>query len=186
MVTKILQPEPMGAGPFKDGQAGGITIHYSGDRDVNRVIASLNEKKLGYHILIDRDGSVIQTCFFNQRVNHAGKAIWNNASPNRKHIAICLMSWGKLDDSGTSWSGQKINDSDVVERKDLFGNTFKWDKCTDIQESRLKEIIGWLSAFGIPYSSVCGHDECAIPPGRKQDPGGVLSFPVDDFRKRAR
>jgi N-acetyl-anhydromuramyl-L-alanine amidase AmpD len=168
-----------GKGPWSWGKPSGITIHYSSDRDVSRVINWLQQEKFGYHLLIDREGKVIQTCPFNKCVDHAGKAVWNNLSPNRHHIAICIMSWGKLvqgTDKYYSWTGEEIPFDDVAMRPNFLGKTSAWDKATKKQEATIDDLIRWLVVYGIKPENICGHDESCLPQGRKQDPGGVLSL----------
>lgn len=175
----------LGKGPWTWGKPSGITIHYASDRDVPRVINWLQQEKLGYHLLIDRDGKVIQVCPFNKCVDHAGKAVWNNLSPNRHHIAICLMSWGKLVQGASksySWTGEEIHFKDVATRPNFLGNSGTWDKATEKQEQTLNEVLRWLMIYEIKPENICGHDEACLPVGRKQDPGGVLSLSTQAIR----
>ena len=91
---KLISPLSMSAGPMLSVE--GVTIHHLADVKVGRVIDSLLAEGLGYHVIIDRDGTVIQTTYFSQRVNHAGTAKWRDCSPNREHIAVSLASWGTV------------------------------------------------------------------------------------------
>lgn len=164
----------------------GITIHYSADRNLNSVLSWIQKEKLGYHCIIDSDGEIYQICPFDKRVNHAGNSLWNDKSPNRNHIAICLMSFGLLTKSKNkylSWNNVEINPINVALRNDLNGNQHLWDKATDIQESSLLNILSWLVSYGINPDEICGHDECCIPKGRKIDPGGIISLTLDQIRK---
>jgi len=161
----------------------GATIHYAADRDIKRVVTSLEKAKLGYHFIIDRHGTIFQISELSARVDHAGKAMWNFYSPNRSHVAICLMSWGLVNELAPgayeSWSKMTVPSDDVIK----FNGKY-WDKATDAQFASLFELCLWLLDQGMLIENICGHDECAIPKGRKTDPGGILQMTMTDFRER--
>lgn len=164
-------------GKFQDLPVG-ITIHYTADNDLTRSINSLRAINLGYHILIDKDGSCYQGAPFTDRVYHAGKATWLGYKPNSSHVALSLVSWGKLS-HGKSWRGDKIPEQEIAERQ---GG--QWHKATDAQEKSLFDILKWFIDQGIDPRHICGHDECALPPGRKVDPGGILKMSMHEVRKQ--
>jgi len=185
-VNRINLDVGFAKGGWDFGKPYGITVHYSADRDLHRVITWLSQQKLGYHLIIDREGLISQTCYFDKRVDHAGSAKWNNLSPNKHHISICLLSWGKLiktDNKYYDWTGKEIPFQDVAERPDLRGDSGCWDKATNKQESSLKSVLSWFITMGIKPDNICGHNEACIPEGRKQDPGGVLSFTMCSLRQ---
>ena len=154
----------------------GITIHYTADGDLDRVKREMETKGVGYHFIIDRDGSLHQTANLLKAVNHAGKAMWNGQSPNRTHIAIAFISWGLLNSDSLAWNGSKA--VGVKRRGHL------WDAATPEQEERLSTLVRQLMReFAISAANICGHDECALPQGRKVDPGGSLLLSMGDFRK---
>lgn len=177
-VKRIYTPETPGVGPFAVGRPLGVTVHYTASGGVDSALTE-EQKGLGYHGLIDRDGSFIQTCYFDLRVNHAGKAVWNGKSPNATHLAIAIVSWGILDDEGKTYTKKQLEPEDIAEY-----NGKKWHKATAQQEKTLKEFLAWTVACGILPSEICGHDDCALPPGRKVDPGGILSFRLSDIRSK--
>lgn len=184
----IISPAQMSKEAFVDNRPSGVVLHYLADRSVNRAHSSLVEGGLGYHIIIDRLGSVYQTAFLNRRVNHAGKAIWNDMSPNRFFVGIAVASWGRINVSNGgfySWAGTKIPQEEIAARKsNIDGKTYLWDAATDEQERKLWEILRWFVVQGIPPENFCDHSECALPTGRKLDIGGVLSATMDEIRNR--
>ena len=176
-VKSSFQPRPTG-----------ITIHYTAARSWEGVVQALKARDLNYHLLIDREGNVIQTAVLNKRVNHAGKASWLGKSPNLSHIAIALLNWGRLDEEKKTWAGKKLPQNEVAMRKNYY-----WDRCTNLQEEGLITVLRWFMAVGIDPDHICGHDECALPAGRKIDPGGILSATMpeirselNDFKRRIR
>ena len=154
----------------------GITVHYTGDGDIRRVKLEMDKTKIGYHFLIDRDGSLHQTANLAKCVNHAGRASWNGQSPNRTHLAVSVVSWGALDDEMRTWAGKIINGT---KRKGKF-----WDAATPAQERMLMHLLASLMRdFAISAANICGHDESALPKGRKQDPGNIFTLTMPEIRK---
>jgi len=169
------------------GAPTGITVHYSADVRLSSVINSLEARSLGYHLAIERDGAIVQLTRLDRSVAHAGKALWNGESPNQNHLAVCLLSWGwlkKHKEDYVSWSGALVYEKDVVQRPDILGNATYWHKATPEQYKTLIEVCLWGVAHGIKYENICGHDEAALPLGRKQDPGGILPCTMKDFRQK--
>ena len=160
----------------------GITVHYTADRDAARTVRSLVSSGLGYHFLIGRDGTIFQLADTSLGLSHAGKAIWNGASPNRSHVAISMLSWGKLVELAkgayVSWNGLAIKPNEISNKDGHF-----WDFCPLPQEASLVALLIALCFDAkINPANICGHSECAIPSGRKADPGGVLSHTMDELR----
>jgi N-acetyl-anhydromuramyl-L-alanine amidase AmpD len=183
--TTILTPDRMGVGPLRPM---GITVHYTGDRDVLRIRKALVDQGLGYHLIIARDGEVVQLTYLDLRVFHAGKASWNGQSPNRTHVAIAIESYGELQHEKGSgyraWNGTLVAMDKIAIRPGNFNQTkYAWDAATTKQEASLMTVLRWFCSFGISPRNICGHDECAIPLGRKVDPGGVLSKTMVEIRK---
>lgn len=159
----------------------GVTVHYTADRDLDRTLRALQARGLGYHAIIDRDGTVYQTVPLTHGVWHAGKALWGQFSPNRSHLAISLLSWGELEalapGAYQSWNGQTVSTDEVASRAGAH-----WDAATPAQEAALVDFLVWACQQGISAENICGHDECALPKGRKIDPGGVLSMTMEELR----
>ena len=154
----------------------GITVHYTADGDIDRVKREMESRKVGYHFVIDRDGSIHQTASLAKSVNHAGNAKWNGQSPNRTHIAVSLVSWGLLIDENKAWNGSAVHG---VKRKGQW-----WDPATSAQEKALFVLLrGLMTDFQISAANICGHDECALPPGRKVDPGCIMTLTMPELRK---
>jgi N-acetyl-anhydromuramyl-L-alanine amidase AmpD len=154
----------------------GITVHYTADGDIDRVKREMDTQKVGYHFIVDRLGLIHQTANLAKAVNHAGKAMWNGQSPNRTHLAVAFISWGLLNKDGLAWNGTKIGG---VKRGGHL-----WDPATEVQEKKLFQLLRDLMRdFDISPINICGHDECALPAGRKVDPGFALSKTVAELRK---
>lgn len=169
--------EGLAQSPWASKSPRGITVHYTADGSSERIRREMFATKIGYHFLIAKNGRIIQTSPLDKTVHHAGKAMWNDLSPNRHHIAIAFISWGKLNEKGMTWTGLQIQNP--VTR---FAGT--WEPATKEQEASLIRLLKFLSlSHKISPEDICGHDECAIPAGRKADPGGSLSMTMGDLRK---
>lgn len=162
--------------PFPSTGPSGITIHYTADDSLVRVKKEMVSCNIGYHLLFDKDGKVHQTSRLDHTVNHAGVATWRGISPNRHHLALAVISWGKLDANKKSWSGADVS-------APALRNGSWWDACTSAQEASLIKACRYLvNRFNMCQDSLCGHDECALPKGRKIDPGNVMTFTMTDLR----
>jgi len=168
---------------FATGSPVGVTIHYTADRKLERAVRSLKEKNLAYHLLITRGGEVIQMADLTKAVSHAGNASWRGFSPNKTHLSVALVSWGELKFDGSSykaWNGTQLLPSEVRTKDNRY-----WDRATDEQEAALMKVLKWfVSDLNIDPLNICGHDECAIPAGRKSDPGHILSLTCLDIRTK--
>lgn len=180
---RLITPLAMGVGKMVPR---GVVVHYLADRNPERAIAALKAGGLGYHLIVGRDGAVWQTTYLNLAVNHAGEASWQKASPNRHFLAVALVSWGLLiakDGKLVAWNGSQVGSHEAAKRPgNLSTGEEWWDIATGPQEASLRKFLGWAVERGIDPKMICGHDECALPKGRKPDPGGVLSKPMRAVR----
>jgi N-acetyl-anhydromuramyl-L-alanine amidase AmpD len=170
---------------FKDLRPIGITVHYTADRRVDRVMRALKDRNLNYHIIIDDNGHAIQTCDFKHGVSHAGRAEWMGHSPNRSHISVAVTSWGWLkptENGFEAWTGAIIPKDEVRTSPGNIPGFLYWDKINPDQELALWRFLHWAVGHGIDPGHICGHDECATPKGRKNDPGGVLRNTMEEIR----
>jgi N-acetyl-anhydromuramyl-L-alanine amidase AmpD len=154
----------------------GVTVHYTADGSLERLKREMGATKIGYHLIIDRDGTIIQTASMLKRVNHAGLASWNGKSPNRTHLAVAFISWGRLNAQGQAWTGLQIQNP-VTRAQGM------WDAASPAQEKSLTKVLTHLiNEYKISPLEICGHDECSLPTGRKIDPGGSLSKSMAQLR----
>lgn len=187
-VSLIIHPTLFARSKFGPSGPQGVTVHYTADPTVEGALKSFGASGFCYHLIIDRDGRVTQSCYFDSGTWHAGNAKWNGQSPNRAHLAIALVSWGRLDADGAgwrSWAGTSVPVEEVAFRpNNLDGQQEAWHMATPAQEKILEDVLRWCIANGIKAENICGHDEAALPAGRKEDPGGVLVWRMADLRER--
>lgn len=162
----------------------GVTIHYTAGGSPESSITYLKAQNYGYHLLIDREGAIHQMYYLDSTCSHSGNAYWQGKSPNRYFISIALCNYGKL----ISRKGGVIaNAYGRIMKNHAFRYGEHWEPCTPEQESALLDVSLWLcNNLNINPDNVCGHEECAVPAGRKIDPGGALSFSMPEFREMLR
>ena len=144
-----------------------------------------NSGKSSAHVVIERDGSVIQCVPFTTFANHAGKSTWTGAvGMNRHSFGIEMANWGYLTrkpDGWTTWTGQLIADPVLAVHKngnpDGSATPLGWEPYRAAQIEAAEGIARALIAkFGC--DEIVGHED--ISKGRKWDPGP--GFDMAQFR----
>lgn len=165
----------------------GVTVHFTAGNENWKPSADfLISKGLGYHLLIDKYGYIVQLADFEHRVAHAGSADWLGRSPNYHHISVSLCNWGQLKYNGKdwiSWAGKEISEEDRISGPDAFGKERMWHKASFEQITSFWRVLKYLVDAGIDPKEICGHDECAKPTGRKNDPGFTLGMSMASVRE---
>jgi N-acetylmuramoyl-L-alanine amidase len=139
------------------------------------------------HVVVDRNGTVIQCVPFNIVAWHAGDSrLRDIVGLNKYSIGIELANWGYLQPSGDGWasySGTKISKPFIGAHKN--GNPDKghtpigWEPYPADQITSTVELAHALvNTYGI--QEIVGHDD--ISPGRKWDPGPA--FDMTRFRNQ--
>jgi len=137
------------------------------------------------HVVIDRDGSVIQCVPFTKVGWHAGKSRWGNLIGLNQHsIGIELANCGNLKSAGDGWStstGRRIDQPFIGNHRN--GNPqgqrgpIGWEPYSKEQIDTAAAISrALIGAYGI--NEIVGHDDIAR--NRKWDPGPA--FDMAKFR----
>ena len=135
------------------------------------------------HLVIGRDGQIVQTVPFNKKAWHAGVSTWGNLNGmNQYAIGIELVNAGKLrqraDGKWVNWANEVIADADVtVATHKAETVPAGWHEYTDIQLKTAIQVASLLNAT-CHFTDVLGHED--VSPGRKTDPGPL--FPMNSFR----
>lgn len=161
-----------------------VVLHYTAGGKLSSSIAHLKNHGYGYHILIDRDGSIVQGAPFDVGVNHAGCSNYAGFDRfNDNSIGICLANYGYLDledqSSGHFFRSdlpdvELFRDDVVMSRHYSGGGVMAWEKYTQAQYESLFEVCKLLSEHYPSLMGVLGHDEVAL--GRKLDPGPAFDY----------
>lgn len=189
-------------GTYDKGYPEGLCLHFTdgysakGEEDaMNTLAGGIND---GYAYFVnDRNGVIYQTYPISEWGYHCGVSSWPNlgSSLNNKIIGIesCGMGQVALRSDGSYGSKEVPSMKEYWTKDDVravkappYVNAGTYLKFSPAQERSLVEFILWLavqSGMGEAFiDNVVGHDE--IAPDRRDDPGGSLSMPASDFRKK--
>lgn len=162
-----------------------LIIHYTAgttlDSAVNWFLKP--EAQASAHLVIDRDGKIVQMVAFNRKAWHAGKSSWGNLDGmNQYSIGIELVNAGKLrkrsDGKWVNWANNVIPDNDVtIATHKAETVAAGWHEYTEAQINSTIKVASLLNTT-YHFTDVLGHED--ISPGRKSDPGPL--FPLNSFR----
>lgn len=182
---------PNTGGPFPQPPAIAVIHFTAGGSAASSAnwFASKQNKNSSAHVVIDRDGTIIQCVPFDQVAWHAGKSTWRNLSGlNRYSIGIELANWGALQGGPGNWhnaSGQKIENVFVGTHRngnpDGSHKPIGWEAYPPAQFEAAVALVKALKAAAYPITEIVGHDD--IAPVRKSDPGPA--FNMARFREYA-
>lgn len=149
--------------------------------------ASRDNTNSSAHVVIERDGSIIQCVPFGEVAWHAGKSSWRNLTGlNAYSIGIELANWGALHGVGSDWcnaAGQKISNPFIGTHRngnpDGSRHPIGWEAYPAAQFAAVVELCRTLRA-AYPIADIVGHDD--IAPVRKSDPGPA--FDMTRLRER--
>lgn len=166
-----------------------VVLHYTAGRNVDSSVASLCTRKpqgnASAHIVLGRDGRIVQLAPFNAVTWHAGVSQWNGLNGLNHHaIGIEMDNAGLLHREGerfVAWFGKDYPASDVLVAAHRHGGGPQpWHIYTEAQIVRALELCELLVAQ-YRLEDVLGHEDIAR--GRKSDPGPA--FPLAAVRSRA-
>lgn len=144
-------------------------------------VMSDSARNASAHLVIDRDGTVIQMAPFDYATWHAGRSEWREVRGlNRHSIGITLVNLGELRRRGDRWVsvyGGEAPAEEIVRPEGAAANV-AWHAFTEPQIRRLQEILRLLRAAYPSITEVVAHSE--VSPGRKRDPGPA--FPLERVR----
>ena len=194
-----------GSGTYRKGYPEGAIVHWTSgwSRDGEKGASAKRRAeeaiswgaKQGYaYFAIGEDGSIVQSLPLNRYGSHAGSSSWPSlgSSVSQYLVGIEICNAGKLkniaDGVYESWFGAKFK-SDEVRYSKKNGNIAEgyYHKYSVAQEEALVRLLLWLKSNNpevFNFDLVLGHDEAAVPLGRKTDPGASLSLTMKDFREK--
>ena len=174
------------SGKYAAGNLDTVIIHYTASPSFRSAYNTLMNKnvKASAHILIDRDGSILQMADFQTATWHAGRSAYKDRKGfNKYSIGIEIVNAGPIKmQNGEFFDvyNVKYKADDVMEgtHRNRPMISKYWHKYTQAQIDATKEICELLAKeYGIKF--ILGHEEISV--GRKFDPGPA--FPLDDMRK---
>lgn len=163
---------PNRSGPFTANRPDLIVIHYTAGSTLDGAVSWLKslDSKASAHLVIGKDGRVVQMVPFDEIAWHAGVSSYQGSpSVNHRAIGIELVNRGYGVPAGSGKLLTHKNES-IPRWWDLY------------QDAQIDSLIAVCKAIRkvYPIVNIVGHDDVA--PSRKQDPGPA--FPWPQFRLR--
>lgn len=161
-----------------------LIVHYAAALTLRSTVAWFRQPRAAAsaHLIIDRDGRVVQMVALNRRAWHAGKSRWGELENlNAYSIGLELVNAGGLErhEAGhwVDWAARPIPDREIVIARHKHEVRERgWHVFTEAQMARALQVASALHArYG--FREVLGHDDVA--PERKIDPGPA--FPMTRF-----
>lgn len=171
---------------LEGGKARYVVVDFTATGDLGRTASWLANPtaKASAHVLIDRDGTVVQMVPLNRIAWHAGRSSWKEVTGlNRHSIGIELINLGKLtrspEGAWLTWTGEPVPDPASRPGPD----DTRWHDYPEPQVQALISVLRAVSAtYGIPPEDIIGQSD--ISPQRKLGPGPA--FPWEQVRAALR
>jgi N-acetylmuramoyl-L-alanine amidase len=132
--------------------------------------------KTSAHVVIERDGSIVQMVPFNRKAFHAGESVWHGRRYcNGFSIGVEIVSPGRLDRDGGAWFGQAVpTDAPLEYAATSEHGSGYWLSYTPAQIDAVKRLSRALMSAYPDVNDIATHWQ--ISPGRKIDTGPL--FPL--------
>lgn len=156
-----------------------IVVHYTAGGSLNGAIETLTKPGIvSAHVVIGRDGRIVQLVPFDTVAWHAGKSVWQGRSGvNIRSLGIELDNWGPLECDGgvwRSWTKTRVPTEQVT----CISGSDGWHAYTEPQiQSAVRVCRVFRKLYNIQF--VVGHSQ--VSPGRKFDPGPA--FPMGRLKQ---
>ncbi|OQW93457.1 MAG: N-acetylmuramyl-L-alanine amidase [Beggiatoa sp. IS2] len=178
-----FRPSPNCGGAVKHEY---LVMHYTAGPSLDQAVKWLvsASSKASAHIVIGRDGKIVQLVPFDTVAWHAGVSSWQGLSKlNNYALGIELDNAGPLVRSGNqwvAWFGDIYSNDQVIEATHKNESSVRGWHLYSPQQLYLALEIAALLVHHYHLKDVLGHED--ISPGRKTDPGPA--FPMETFRSR--
>lgn len=158
-----------GAAKGKRKDTEGLVVHHTGGRGLQTAIDTLKARGLGYHYLIDRDGSVTNYVPDDQKAFHAGKTDKHPEIKNSNSIGVALVAKDDKDITKQQLASG-FNLGQQLMAKYGIGSVYGHGETSSHKNSEEgKTLAGALRTGRLPESAP------------KAEKGGILSGPKSGF-----
>jgi N-acetylmuramoyl-L-alanine amidase len=169
-----------------------IIMHFTTGTRMESTINHFKDPSSGVstHLLIGRDGRVVQFLPFDRIAYHSGFSWWEQQSNlNKCSIGIELDNAGLLIRKDNKWQRNKIIIPDEEVEQAVHWKQFTpndprrfpgWQTFTDVQLKVALKVVKALAQRYPSIEEILGHDDVNLR--NRYDPGPL--FPMEDFRRK--
>jgi N-acetylmuramoyl-L-alanine amidase len=164
-----------------------IVIHYTAGASLESSVRTLStpSSKASAHVVVGRDGTIVQLVPFDVIAWHAGAStLGHRTGLNKYSIGIEIDNAGRLTQTAAgdflTWFGKRIAPEDAITGVHRNESQSSWWHVFSQQQLERVDSLVTLLLATYPIRAIVGHEE--IAPGRKSDPGPA--FPLDRLRDR--
>jgi N-acetylmuramoyl-L-alanine amidase len=153
-----------------------IIYHYTAGGSQEGTVKQFQDRasKVSAHYVLGRDGKIVQMVPLDQAAWHAGVSKLDAAEAvNNFSIGIEICNFGNLtkkDDKFYDYRGEPYKGPMPIHAGGAY-----WEPFTDAQYKSLAKLTNELLAK-YPIKHITGHQDVALPKGRKIDPGPAFDY----------
>lgn len=181
-------PSPNDGGPFAAGAPDALVLHFTAGPDPEWALRLLCDptpgRRVSCHLLVARDGAVIQLLPFDRIGWHTGRSAWGGRTEfNQLSLGIEIDNAGRLEARGgtyVSHLGHVYPGAEAVRATHRNESEPSWWHRYQENQVAVVEQLCRLLVTAYDLRFILGHEE--IAPQRKDDPGPA--FPLDELRQR--
>jgi N-acetylmuramoyl-L-alanine amidase len=165
-----------------------LIIHYTANGSVAGTVRHFQDEKsnASAHLIIGRDGELVQMVDFNRKAWHAGESRWRgDYALNELSIGFELVNWGPLTMKNgllIPWTNDEkdaVDPSDAVQLpRGKDGKMMRWQRFP-LEQLEVCFNVSREIVFAYDLIGVLGHEDISGFRG-KQDPGPA--FPLSDLQ----
>jgi N-acetylmuramoyl-L-alanine amidase len=162
--------------PRKAKEITAIIYHYTAGGSQEGTVKQFQDRasKVSAHYVLGRDGKIVQMVPLDLAAWHAGVSKLDGADAvNNFSIGIEICNFGKLtkkDDRFYDYRGELYKGPTPIHAGGAY-----WEPFTDAQYKALAKLTNELLAK-YPIKHITGHQDVALPKGRKIDPGPAFDY----------
>lgn len=159
-----------------------VVCHFTGGATGMSSVEAMKQRGVSAHVVVERDGTILQCRPFNEKCGHAGASRWQDpktgrmyGSANEYGIGIEIANAGS-DPGALKWAKKQGYKTRMAKHQN-GGQVMEWEEFPDAQIKAVKDLcVALVKQYNL--DDVTGHD--CIAPERKDDPGPC--FPYMDIR----
>lgn len=161
-----------------------LVTHFTGGATGASSIEAMRQRGVSAHLMVDRDGSVVQCRAFNVQAAHAGVSRWKDPKTGTLYNGMNSCSIGMEignagnDPDALKWARKQPGFASIRAKHRNGGPEQEWETYS---EAQLRTVFEIAKALCVRYSldDLTAHD--CIAPERKDDPGPA--FPIQQLRE---